>query len=225
MRLDGATIIFDLDGTLADTAPDIREHANAVLATIGLPPLGLDAVRGMIGLGARSLLIGATRHYERELTDTELDLLAELFRQRAEAVPVRLTTVYPGVTAALDSLKRAGARLAVCTNKHAPVARAVLAQLDLLPWFVGVAGGGEGPANKPDPRHLALAVSRAGGTLDRAVMVGDARPDVMAARAAGMPVIVSATGYGTEKAPALGADAIFTHFGEVPGLVQRLLAR
>ncbi len=225
MRLDGATIIFDLDGTLADTAPDIRDHANAVLATIGLPPLDLDAVRGMIGLGARALLIGTTRHYGRELTDTELDLLAELFRQRAEAVPVRLTTVYPGVTAALDSLKRAGARLAVCTNKHAPVARAVLSQLDLLPWFDGVAGGGEGPANKPDPRHLALAVSRAGGTLDRAVMVGDARPDVMAARAAGMPVIVSATGYGTEKAPALGADAIFTHFGEVPGLVQRLLAR
>lgn len=227
MQLDGlggATIIFDLDGTLADTAPDIQDHANAVLATIGQPPLDLAAVRGMIGMGARALLIGAARHGGRELTDTELDMLAELFRQRAEAEPVRRATVYPGVVGALGQLKQAGARLAVCTNKHAPVARAVLAALDLLPWFDGVAGGGDAPANKPDPRHLELAVSRAGGVISRAVMVGDARPDVMAARAAGVPVIVSATGYGTEKAPALGADAIFTHFDEVPGLVQRLLA-
>lgn len=222
--LNGATIIFDLDGTLADTAPDILDHANGVLATIDLPPLDLAAVRGMIGLGARALLIGATRRYGRELTETDLDMLAELFRKRAEVEPVRLTKVYPGVVEALDQLRRAGARLAVCTNKHAPVARAVLAKLELLDWFDGVAGGGEGPANKPDPRHLELAVSRAGGTLARAMMVGDARPDVMAARAASIPVIVSTSGYGTEKAPALGADALFSHFDEVPGLVLRLLS-
>ena len=85
MRLDGATIIFDLDGTLADTAPDIRDHANAVLATIGLPPLDLDAVRGMIGLGARALLIGTTRHYGRELTElAEADAGHLLTRARDE---------------------------------------------------------------------------------------------------------------------------------------------
>lgn len=225
MQLDGATIIFDLDGTLADTAPDIRDHANAVLAMIGVPPLALDAIRTMIGHGARSLLISATRQSGREVTDTDLDMLAEHFRKRAEAEPVQLTRVYPGVVEALEQLKRAGARLTVCTNKHAPVARAVLARLELLDWFDGVAGGGEGPANKPDPRHLELAVSRAGGSMAQALMVGDARPDVMAARAAGIPVIVSATGYGTEKAPALGADAIFSHFDEVPGLARQFLSR
>lgn len=220
---DPATVVFDLDGTLADTAPDLMAATNRALAGTGIAPLDLATTRRLIGTGARALLLGAARSSGRELTDTDLDILTGRFRADIAACPVRDTTLYPGATATLETLKRGGARLAVCTNKHASLVRPVLAALGIEPWFDAVVGAGDAPALKPDPRPLLLSIATAGGSPARALMVGDSRTDVTAARRAGIPVIVADWGYGTETAPALGADAVFGDFGQVPGLASRLI--
>jgi phosphoglycolate phosphatase len=223
--LTGACLVFDLDGTLADTAPDLMACTNEVLAALGLRPVGVEAVRRMVSEGARALILSAARAQGVILADHEMEPLVDLFRTAYARAPVEDSRLYPGVMAALDQLRHQGARVAVCTNKHGPIARQVIAGLGLAQLVDAVVGGGDAPALKPDPRPLELAVSHAGGSLGRALMVGDASPDVGAARAAGIPVVVRDSGYGTQTASALGADAVFASFEELPGLARRLLPR
>ncbi|CAN7247679.1 phosphoglycolate phosphatase [Phenylobacterium sp. LjRoot225] len=221
--LRGATIAFDLDGTLVDTAPDLIGTLNVLLAQEGLPPFPLSEARPFIGRGAKWMLergfqaAGATLEEARapELFDRfiahYLDHIAD------ESRP------FPGVEAALDLLRAEGARLAVCTNKLTGLSLALLDALDLTRRFDAVIGADATPACKPDPRHLTTAVAAAGGTMEKAILVGDASTDAGAARAAGAPLILVSFGYTEVPARDLGADLLIDHFDELVEGCARLL--
>jgi phosphoglycolate phosphatase len=159
--------IFDLDGTLVDSAPDLHAALDRLMAARGLPPFGRAEVIGMVGDGARALV-------ERALASR-----GQAFDQ-----------------AALDALAEAGWRLAVCTNKPEAAARELLSALGLMPRFATLAGGDSVPARKPDPAHLRAVIAAAGCAPDGAVMIGDHRNDVAAARGAGIPCVFVGWGYG-----------------------------
>jgi phosphoglycolate phosphatase len=222
--LAGATIAFDLDGTLVDTAPDLIGTLNVLLDQEGLAPLPLSEARPFIGRGARWMIergfqaAGATLDEARapELFDRfiayYLDHIAD------ESRP------FPGVEAALESLKASGARLAVCTNKRTDLSLALLDALDLTRRFDAVVGADATPACKPDPRHLTTAVAAAGGAMYKAIRVGDAGTDAGAARAAGAGLILVSFGYTEVPARDLAPDLLIDHFDELPEGCARLLS-
>jgi phosphoglycolate phosphatase len=222
--LAGATIAFDLDGTLVDTAPDLVGALNALLGESSLPALPLARARIMVGRGARALIeqgfAAAGAPLKAEQTPPVVERFIELYRGRIslESRP------FEGVEAALDVLAGAGAALCVCTNKRTDLSIGLLDALGLTRLFSAVIGADLAPASKPDPRHLITAVEAAGGRIERAILVGDSASDVGAARAAGAPSVVVAFGY-TEIAPKdLGGDHLIGRFAELPPLAQRLLA-
>jgi phosphoglycolate phosphatase len=222
--LAGATIAFDLDGTLVDTAPDIVVALNAVLSEQGLPALPAAQARVMIGRGARVLIergfAAAGETLDAARTPPLVDRLFEIYGPRI----ADLSRPYDGCVEALDALAGAGASLVVCTNKRTDLSIALLDQLGLTRRFAAVIGADSAPARKPDPRHLLTAIAAAGGSPDRALMVGDAAPDVDAARAAGVPSIVVTFGYTEIPAAELGGDCLIDRFSELPALAIRLLA-
>ena len=218
------TLAFDLDGTLVDSAPDLVGTLNVILAQDGVAPLPFEDARRFIGHGARRLLERGFRAQGREVTPDALEPLFARFIAHYDAHSADLTRPYPGVVDALTTLKGAGARLAVCTNKLTGLSLGVLDKLDLTRFFDAVVGADAAPAPKPDPRHLTTAVAAAGGRIDRAIMVGDASTDAGAARAARVPLVLVSFGY-TEIPPAeLGPDALIDHFDELVPASLRLLA-
>ena len=182
--------VFDLDGTLLDTAPDIRLAVNRRLAAAGLEPLALAEVAGMIGDGARVLLDRAFA--ARAAPVPEGAVAAFSADPDLEGGP--LTRLFPGITALLESLLAEGWRLAVCTNKPAAPARAVLAHFGIAGHFRAVGGGDSFATRKPDPAHLLATMGLAGG--GRAVMLGDHANDMLAARGASIPAVFAGWGYG-----------------------------
>jgi phosphoglycolate phosphatase len=222
--LRGATIAFDLDGTLVDTAPDLIGALNVVLAECGLPALPLEAARIVAGRGARAMV---ARGFEAEGLTVPPEREPALFDRFIEIYVGRIareSRPFPGVVAALDALEDAGARLAVCTNKRSDLTRMLLDALDLTPRFAAIVGPDTAGFFKPDPRHLLKTIEAAGGRPDRALMVGDAVTDREAAAAAGMPVVLVSFGYSDPPAAALAPDALIDHFDELPATVRRLLA-
>jgi phosphoglycolate phosphatase len=204
-------VIFDLDGTLIDSAPDIRAALNRLLALRGLPALDAQAVRSMIGDGAKILVERAFAAYGRPAGPIDLaDFLTDY-----EANSLAETVVYPGIAAALAQLAATGHELAICTNKPAGVAASILRELGLGRFFKAVTGGDSTPYRKPDPRHLAGAMAALGAT--RAVMIGDHKNDMLAARGLGMPSIFAAWGYGQAQGTCTAHSA-----AELPGIIARL---
>ncbi|MGH7023569.1 MAG: phosphoglycolate phosphatase [Caulobacteraceae bacterium] len=222
--LAGATIVFDLDGTLVDTAPDILETTNALLADEGLPPLTLDKVRVLIGHGPRPLLARGFEAAGEALSEPRLADMAERFAALYRARIAALSRPFPGAVAALDALAAAGARLAICTNKPTELSRALLAALGLEARFAAVVGPDLAGAAKPDPAHLIAAIAHAGGQIDRAVMVGDSVSDAAAARGADVPIILVDHGYTDIPAAGLAPDILIGHFDELAPACIRLLA-
>jgi len=209
-------VVFDLDGTLIDSAPDIAAALNRTLAGHGLPELPVRQVAGMVGDGAKVLVRRAfaahgTAPEEAAIERATADYLADY--QANIAVE---TTAYPSVAATLAALLAAGWRMAVCTNKPEAAARSILGRLGLN-GFAAIGGGDSFPARKPDPRHLAATMQAAGMT--GAVMVGDHANDLHAARGCGVPCIWAAWGY-TEADP--GADAVARSFADLPALLVKL---
>ena len=211
------TLVFDLDGTLADTVPDLAAALNRVLALRSLSPFARAEVAGMVGDGAAALVTRAFAA-RAHLQDAEAlpDFLADYGANFA-----RQTRAYPGTEAALACLAAAGWRLAVCTNKPQAPAHALLAALGLDHYFAAVGGGDSFPTRKPNPAHLLATIAAAGGTANHALMAGDHLNDVSAAAGAGIPCIFAAWGYGT-SAMAEGAAAIAGSFTDLPGLAERL---
>ncbi len=193
--------VFDLDGTLLDTAPDIRAAANRALAAQGLAPLTLAQVVPMIGDGARVLLERAFAAHGHDVPAGAV----EAFTADPDLEGGPLTRLFPGIAALLDELLADGWRLAVCTNKPAVPARAVLAHFGVAEKFRAVGGGDSFPTRKPDPAHLLATMGLAGG--GRAVMVGDHANDMLAARGAGIPAIFAGWGYGPAHMAAENAVA------------------
>ncbi len=221
--LDGATIAFDLDGTLVDTAPDLIATLNALLADEGLPALPLAQARPFIGRGAGWLIQRGFAAAGAPLEPARAPVLLDRFIAHYRAHIADESRPFPGCIAALDALKAQGARLAVCTNKRTDLSIALLDRLGISDRFDAVIGADAAPASKPDPRHLEAAVSAAGGAMARTVMVGDAAPDAGAARAAGAHLILVTFGYTETPVTELGADILIDHFDALPAACARLL--
>jgi len=221
--LQGATIAFDLDGTLVDTAPDLIGTLNVLLAQEGLAPFPLGEARPFIGRGARWMLERGFQAAGATLAEARAPELFDRFIGDYLAHIADESRPFPGVEAALDALKAQGARLAVCTNKRTDLSRALLDALDLSRRFDAVVGADAAPASKPDPRHLTAAVAAAGGAMDRAILVGDAATDAGAARAAGAGLILVSFGYTEIPARELAPDLLIDHFDELAEACAQLL--
>lgn len=219
--------IFDLDGTLADTAADLLAAANAVLAPRGLPLLEIGRDRAHAGRGGRSMIRRSLALLPEPPSEAEVEALAAalypgLLRVYEERLADR-TRLYDGVEPCLEALAAAGWRLGVCTNKPERLALALLGRLGVLGRFQAVLGAGSLPVIKPDPEHFRETVRRAGAAPGRAVMLGDTRTDVLTARAAGVPCVLTRFGFAAEPVDELAADAVVGHFDEVAPLLERLL--
>ena len=224
-RLAGATIAFDLDGTLVDTAPDLIGALNVVLGERGLPHVPQEAARVLVGKGARALIARGFALAGEPLDPAEIGGLATRFIEAYRARIASESRPFPGLEAALQSLSDAGATLCVCTNKRTDLSLALLDALQLTNRFAAVTGADRAPAPKPDPSHFLASIAQAKGDPAYALMVGDSDNDVRSAHAAGAPVVVVSFGY-TDIAPAdLGGDALVHHFADLPPVAEALLAR
>jgi phosphoglycolate phosphatase len=220
LDMTGATIVFDLDGTLVDTAPDLTNALNDVLLRRSHRPVSLETIRHAVGHGARVMIEEALRR--AGVTDDIDRMLAE-FLVHYEANIAAESRPFPGAVAALDSLAKAGARLAVCTNKRAHLADKLLAELDLKSYFQAIAGRDTYAVSKPDPGHLTQVIDAAGGDQDYAVMIGDSMMDLLAAKGAGVPVVLVRFGYAAYEVDGLDASAVIDHFDELLPTATRLL--
>lgn len=222
--LADATIVFDLDGTLVDSAPDLVRALNETLDLEGLPHVPLHAVRRMVGQGARVLIERGAAFAGVSYSTDRLDQLTKAFIDFYRADIARGTTVFPGVEASLDDLAATGAKFAVCTNKRTELSVLLLEKLNLAERFSAIVGADAVTARKPHPDHFRAAVQRAGGVVRRAVMVGDTAADVASARGAGAPVALVRFGYCEEDVERLGADVLLDHYRELAPACRRLLA-
>jgi phosphoglycolate phosphatase len=215
--------VFDLDGTLADTAHDLVATLNVILGLEGLPPLPLEQARDLIGAGGRVLLQRGFEAAGRELAPSRLDELYKLFLVHYGDHICVETRLFPGVVEALDRLTDNGFGLAICTNKIEAHSVQLLKALGVADRFTAVCGRDTFPYFKPDPRHLTLTIERCGGDPLRSVMVGDSRSDIAAAKAAAIPVVAVTFGYTDVPVRDLNPDAVIDHFDDLFESVQGLL--
>jgi phosphoglycolate phosphatase len=213
-------LIFDLDGTLVDSLPDLHAALNATLREIGKPPLSHKAVRGMIGDGTAMLVARGLA-----ASDAPAELEAEClqrFLALYEADPVSRTRPYPGVPEVLAALAADGHRLGICTNKPQTATLAVLRGLGLDGFFSAILGGDALSVRKPDPGHLLGAIAALSARPDECVMIGDSENDVAVAKAAGVPVILMRYGYARGPLDQLDADLQIDAFAALPAALAAL---
>lgn len=212
-------IVFDLDGTLIDTAPDLVDTLNVVLTREGLPALPYETARNLIGGGARMMLKRGIEAEGRELTAAKLDaLFADFVAHYSEHVADR-SRPFPGLTDALDALAGQGHRFAVCTNKLERLSQMLLKQLGLADRFSAICGPDTFGMQKPDPEVLRRTIAAAGGNPQHAVMVGDSLTDIRTARGAGVPVIAVDFGYTDLPVAELGPDRVISGFSQLPAAI------
>jgi phosphoglycolate phosphatase len=216
-------VVFDLDGTLVDTAPDLVATLNAILAREGLPLVDYDAARNMVGGGARVMVergfaaagrmpsANTIEQYTRDFIDHYANHIADASQP------------FPGVEAALDTLAERGYRLAVCTNKLEWLSVRLLEALDLSKRFSVICGPDTFGVSKPNPKILQQTIARTGAAGAGAVMVGDSLTDIATARAAAIPVIAVNFGYSDTPVAALAPDRIISRFSELPDAVVALI--
>ena len=216
-------ILFDLDGTLVDTAPDLAAATDYALQQVGRPPVGLAAIRQMVGDGARVMV-------EKGLNATGGVPSAEVFEAAMDAFFVYYAAhladtsrPFPGVATCLARLAEQGYALAVCTNKSERFSHDLLGQVGLSGFFGAVVGGDTLPMRKPDPGHIHGTLERlGGGPFDWAAMIGDSANDINAAKAAGVPSVVVSFGYTQIPAGELGADRLIDHYDDLPAALAAL---
>jgi phosphoglycolate phosphatase len=213
------TIVFDLDGTLIDTAPDLISTLNIILAREGLPPVPYDDARRMIGAGAKGMIAKALDAEGRPDRKTDLDRMFAAFIEHYAAHIADRSRPFPHLEDTLDRLAGAGHRLAVCTNKLEWLSVLLLNTLKLSPRFGAVCGQDTFGVMKPDPEILRQTILRAGGEVDRAIMVGDSGTDIRTARAAKVPVIAVDFGYSEAPIETLQPDRLISSFRDLPDAV------
>ncbi len=216
-------VVFDLDGTLAETAPDIMRVLNVILVREGLPALPLERARELVGAGARALISRGFKVSGRPLDAQTLEQLFEDFLLIYADDVASHSHLFDGVLGALDQLSLEGYLLAVCTNKPILHTRLILDHFGIAQRFASVAGRDSFPFHKPDPRHLTLTIEAAGGDPARAVMIGDSRTDIATAKAAGIPTICVPFGYTDVPIETLEPDLVIQHFDALPAAVRQVL--
>jgi phosphoglycolate phosphatase len=214
------TIVFDLDGTLVDTAPDLTQALNYALARAGHPPVSAETVRSLVGMGAQVMIEEGLR---RAGVTADLKAMLGDFLVHYEANIARESRPFPGAVAALERLRGGGAQLAVCTNKREVLSRRLLQELDLDRYFSAIAGRDTFAVAKPDPGHLLGTIRLAGGDPSRAVMIGDSDIDVRAAKAAKVPVVLVSFGY-CGPPPSLTPELVIDHFDQLDASLSALLS-
>ena len=218
------TLIFDLDGTIVDTAPDLANATNHVLAAQGLDAIAPEAIRPHVSFGASAMIDHALslsgNHADDDLKEKMLIEFLEFYARNIanESRP------YPGIVELLEKFSNTGARLAVCTNKREALARRLLKALDMESHFHAITGRDTLPIYKPDPGHLLGTIIIAQGNLDRSIMIGDSKTDIDTARAAGMPFIGVSFGYSDVPMAALKPDVLIDHWGEFDDALKKIVA-
>ena len=210
-----ATIVFDLDGTLVDTAADLIASLNCIAVEAGLEPFGDDHKTYLVGQGSRIMIARAFALRDCSLAEDDLDRLHAKFVQHYSAGMPGQSVEYDGVDEALDRLAANGCRFAVCTNKDEALAVTLLDKLGLRHRFEVVTGGDTFAFKKPDGRHILQTIAKVGGVPERSVMVGDSRNDVMAAKNAAVPSICVTFGYSDVPVSQLSPDGTISHFSEL----------
>ncbi|HTZ67873.1 MAG TPA: HAD-IA family hydrolase [Roseiarcus sp.] len=218
------TIVYDLDGTLADTAEDLVATVNWLLGREGLQPLKVESAGSLVGAGARALIARGFQASGRSLEPRKLETLFGDFLAHYNAHIVDRTRLYPGVDKALHAFARLGWRQAVCTNKVEGSAKLLVAKLGVADHFAFVCGQDTFGIGKPDAKPLLQTIAASGGARDRAIMVGDSATDIKTARAANVPVIAVDFGYTDIPVAQLGSDRVISHFDELMAACDALLA-
>ena len=218
-----SAILFDLDGTLADSALDLAATLNHLLRNSAKKPIDVALVRNMVGEGAKALLIKGFSHNGE--TPSE-ELLDDLFEQYLEYYTDHIcveTVLFPGVLEMLDTLKSMDIPLAICTNKLASLTKALLSDLKIDHYFSAVACGDSFEFKKPDPRHLYATCEIMGADPENAIMVGDSINDIAAGKNAHMKTIGVTFGYTETPMSELNADITLDHFDELIPALQLLI--
>lgn len=221
--LNGATIVFDLDGTLIESAPDLIAAINSVLVPENFQPLNMEEARPFISRGARWLLQWGITKGGTPVSDAKAAEFFQRFLTHYSAHIAVDSHPFPGAIDALTVLRNSGAKLVVCTNKPTALAHSLLSELMMDGIFDAVVGPDAVTAAKPDAAHLIEAVQAVGGDLKRAIMVGDADTDAGSARAAGTHLILVDFGYTETPAASLAPDILLSHFDELVGACTQLL--
>jgi phosphoglycolate phosphatase len=215
-------LAFDLDGTLIDSAPDLRTALNRLLAELARPPVTLAQTKGFIGDGVRLLVGRALASGGMAVTDAEAGRHVARFLDIYEAMPTTPAQLYPGVARTLSRLKAEGCRLGLCTNKPQQPTETLLPQLGLGSLFDCVVGGDALPVRKPDAGHLRAVLDRLGGTAADSVMIGDNENDAAVAAGCGVPFIAMAYGYPRVPVAELGAAIVLERFTDLPTALKTL---
>jgi phosphoglycolate phosphatase len=217
-------VVFDLDGTLIDTAPDLLTSLNHCLGIAELERAEPAELRSFVGMGGRVMIERAFLAQQRALPQTQLDeLLAAFLDHYGGNIPGE-SQPYPGALAALDRFEQAGYLAAICTNKYEDLSTSLIGALGLAPRFAAICGQDTFPFRKPDPRHLTETIALAGGDPARAVMIGDSRTDIDTAKAAGIPVVAVDFGYTDRHVREFEPSRIISHFDELTlDMVEELL--
>src|SRR3954453_24233051 len=218
------TVVFDLDGTLVDTAPDLISALNFVLVREGLPAVPLKSARNMIGAGARKLIERGLELDGRQAGVADITRLTNEFIDHYAAHIADESRPFEGLEDALDDLSARGYRFAVCTNKLEWLSKLLLDELGLSSRFSAICGADTFGISKPDPAILQQTVARAGGRLASTVMVGDAGTDIGVARRANVPVIGVDFGYTDVPMAELKPNRLIGHMRDLPAAVESLLA-
>lgn len=219
------TVLYDLDGTLIESAKDMQVAVSRVLADHGLPPATEADMRAFMGQGSKVTMDRAFTKYGRKLDEAALSAVTREFVRYYEADPISNTIAFPGVVETVQRFARLGLKQGVCTNKFERPSRTILEHLKLMPPITDVAGADTFPVRKPDPKHILMLLERMGGSAQRAVMVGDSIHDLEAAHAAGLPAVLVSWGYTDRPASELGADAVIERFDALPRALEQIAAR
>jgi len=218
-------LVFDLDGTLADTAPDLLATLDAVLPRHGFRPANGAVVRDGVGHGARHLIEHALAQQGKTLDDASIDAIFRDFLAYYEDNICVGSRLFPGAADLLDRFAAEGWAFAICTNKPVKLSELLLQKLGVAERFAAIRGGDSFPYKKPHPAHLLDTIAAASGSPDAAIMVGDSKTDLDAARAARIPMIGVTFGYTTVKMEALRPDLLVESFDAIlPADAARLLA-
>lgn len=223
MTLRDPILVFDLDGTLADTARDLIATLNVLLLQEGLPTVAPQAARFLVGAGARALIERGFELSGASLSAYRADRLVKEFLAYYERHIADETELFPGAERALKQFSDAGFRLAICTNKPEALARLLLEKLSVADYFSAICGRGSFDVHKPNPRMLRLTIDAAGGNPSQAVMIGDSRTDIETAKNAAMPIVAVDFGYTDVPIATLRPDRVISHFDELWPVTHELL--